>query len=216
VAAAVKSRGSESTIVTANRSGDESAGLPVGEDHGSSAADVVARGGTSVAVTPGPSPTALPAFASRDPEVLATGQPDEPRVVDRAFGHEPDRVAAGRAARAEGRDHRVDLETLRFRGADVLASCSPYERGALERAIDRFLEQLSGPDAGMLRGMVPASNLVPGVVVVAGALLAMETLRRRTRRDRDDAATDDQAEGVPHSGFPGVPGRRRIWALEDR
>jgi hypothetical protein len=199
--------------LTVNRSGDESTSTQDPGDHGPISTAPPAKGEPSVAGNYDPRSTQLPALDLLEPKIQTTGQPDWSRVGDRSLDEKP--VGAEGAALEHGRDRRDDMETLDFREADVLASCSPFERGGLERAIDRFLEQLSGSDLSVLPGLVPSSNMVPGVVVVVGALLAMETLRRRGRNDRDGAGTDNQAEGVEHSGFPGLPGRRRIWLLEE-
>jgi hypothetical protein len=117
-----------------------------------------------------------------------------------------------------GGNRRVDIEALRFRGADVLTSCSPYEWRAIERAIDRFLEQLGGADAQAMESLDPIANMIPGVVVVAAALAGAETLRRRIHNEGEaaGAGTNANAREDEDSGFPGLPDRRRIWALEER
>jgi hypothetical protein len=88
----------------------------------------------------------------------------------------------------------------------------------MERAIDRFLEQLSGSDASSLPGLDPIANMISEAVVVAAALAAAETLRRLWHNDRDDsvAVAGNGAKDAGDSGFPGLPDRRRIWALEER
>jgi hypothetical protein len=211
---AVKSRDSESTILTVNPPRDESAGTPDRGDHGSISAEVPARGEISVVSKLDPRSAQFPTSDPHEPTIQNAGQPESSWVGDRPLDSRP--VAAGESALEDGGERRVDLETPRFREADVLASCRPFERGALERAIDRFLEHLGGSDSSVLPGLLPFSNMVPGVVVVVGTVLAIETLRRRGCNDRDDSSTGDQAEGVEHPGFPGLPGRWRIWALEER
>jgi hypothetical protein len=149
-----------------------------------------------------------------DPAIETAGAEVDAKAGARPLGGTL--ASAGGAALEIGHDRRLEMESLWMRGADALASCSPYERGALERAVDRFLEQLGGADAISLPGQVPVANMIPGAVVVAATLLAIETLRRRARNDRDGSGGGGTAEALEHSGFPGLPARRRIWALEER
>jgi hypothetical protein len=167
----------------------------------------VAGGGDPRVIQPG-------ALVANDPAGDIAGEPDRTvkgvRLGDRRL------AVAGRSALEAGSRHRGDTEGPRLRGTDVLASASPFERGALERAIDRFLEQLGGSDAAALPGLKPISHLLPAAAVVAAALLAMETVRRYSHTAGDDANSDDDGDDADHPGFPGLPDRRRIWALEDR
>jgi hypothetical protein len=95
------------------------------------------------------------------------------------------------------------------RGADLLASCAPFDQGSLERALDHFLDQLGEFDAG-LPALVGGRNwILPGVVSAVVALTVAETVHRRSRSDEEKA--DDEGSAL----FPGLPGRRQRWALED-
>jgi hypothetical protein len=200
--------------VTVIRSGDESGATQDRGDHESVVAGLSAKGSASVAGKLDARSTQLPTLIPHDPAIQTARERASPRDGDRPLDHTL--VGAGGAAIEAGRDRRTDPEALRLRGADVLTSCSPYDRGVLERAIDRFLEQLNGSGATTLPGLGPLSKMIPEVVVVAATLAFLDAMRRRSRNARDEAGTGDIAEDFPHSGFPGLPGRRRVWAPEEQ
>lgn len=98
------------------------------------------------------------------------------------------------------------------RAADVLASCAPFDRGSLERAIDEFLSRFGDLDPG-LPGSDLVTGLVPGVIALTAGMSAAEAVRRRLRRpwDCEDGRSGDNGGDF----FPGLPGRRQRWALEE-
>jgi hypothetical protein len=110
---------------------------------------------------------------------------------------------------------QVDRESLRLRGADVLASCSPYDQGALERAIDLFLENLGGSQPHSLPGVGTITNRISGLAVAALALVAIEVLRRRAQTHEEGADASGTAEELEESEFPGLPRRWRLRVLEE-
>jgi hypothetical protein len=201
--------------LTVNRSGDDSSATQDRGDHGSSAARLAANGGTSVAGRFAPGSIPPSTLVPHEPEIQTAVETGASKNGDQPLDPKLIRDGGAGGAVAAGGNRRVDTEALRFRGADVLTSCSPYEWSAMERAIDRFLEQLSGSDASSLPGLNPVSNLMSEVAVVAAALAAAETLRRRLHKDREAGSAGTGAKDVGDSGFPGLPDRRRIWALEE-
>jgi hypothetical protein len=211
----VKLQDNSTTLVTVLRSGDGSGTTQDRGDHGSIAAGLSAIGDSTVAGKLDARSTESGTLVPHDAAIQPAGGEDQAQRGD----HPLDRKLAGvgSAALEAARNRRVDTDAFHFRGADALASCSPYEPGVLERAVDRFLEQLGGSDATSLPGLLHRSNVIPGVVVAAAALVAMETMRRRSGNDRDEPGGGHKAEEDEHSaGFPGLPARRRIWALEER
>jgi hypothetical protein len=211
----VKTQDNAATLTTVLRSGDESATTQDRGDHGSIAAGLAANGDGTVAGKLDARSTEPGTLAPHDDAIQPAGGEDQSQSGD----HPLDRKLAGvgSAALEAARDRRVEMDALHFRGADALASCSPYEPGVLERAVDRFLEQLGGSDTTALPGLLHRSNVIPGVVVAAVALTAVETMRRRSGNDRDQSGGGPRAEEDEHSaGFPGLPARRRFWALEER
>jgi hypothetical protein len=203
-----------SNLLTVNRANDESISAQARGDQATGTPSLGVPGDASVASKLDPRTPQPLTLVPYDPTIASVDAQAGWPGGDRVFGRPL--PGAERAAPDGRRARGFDLEGLRLRGADMLASCSPYEQGALERAIDRFLEQLSGSDVRLVPGLAPISNLIPGAVVVAVALAAVETMRRRARDDGDSARATNPAEGVEHSGFPGLPARGRIWALEER
>jgi hypothetical protein len=200
--------------LTVIRSGDESVTAQNRGDHESIAAGLSSKGDTAVAGKLDPRSSELRTFLPHDPAIQPSGEQEPLKNGDIPLDRKL--AGAGRAALEIGVDRRLDMDALHFRGADALTTCSPYEPGALERAVDRFLEQLGGSDATSLPGLLHRSNVIPGVVVATVTLAAMETMRRRSRNEMDASGSGNKAEEDEHAGFPGLPARRRIWAPEDR
>jgi hypothetical protein len=100
-------------------------------------------------------------------------------------------------------------ETLQSRAADLIASCSPFDRQAVERAIDQFLNQL-GDIEGVFAQPGSSAALIPSVIATAVVLTASETVRRRLSR-----AADDSTGGERRIVFPALPGLNQRWALEE-
>lgn len=101
------------------------------------------------------------------------------------------------------------------RADDLYARFSPFDRDALDRAIDDFLgdiRTLAGDPDGA-EGVIP---VMPGVVAAVFAISAVETIRRRFKKPWHDVPTDVHSDG--ESSYPGLPLRRgpHLWGLERR
>ncbi len=107
----------------------------------------------------------------------------------------------------------ADVEAALARGADLLASFSPFDRVALERTIDRFLGEV-GDLGEMFSNLEVTASLLPNLMAAAGAVAVFEAARRRARGPADDAGEDAEADG--DAGPPGLPGLPRGWAMEER
>lgn len=88
--------------------------------------------------------------------------------------------------------------------ADVIARIIPFDRAALERAIDRLIDQLDGGGARELLKRGPA-RIILFSMALAGSALALEVLRRRWSaagelRAHCRSAREDLI------GFPELPG----------
>jgi hypothetical protein len=103
-------------------------------------------------------------------------------------------------------------ETLSMRGADLLANCSPFARGAIEQAIDRFLSQL-GTSESVLFGLKPTTGLIPAAMLTAAAIAGIETVRRRFSSASD--GTRGRSELALDEALALLPGRRQRWELEE-
>ena len=120
----------------------------------------------------------------------------DPRLTD------ADQVAAGDGEAMED----VALASC---AADLLASFSPFDRGSLEQAVDRFLGRIGDLDAELSQlGETP--SLIPGLVAAAVAISVAETMRRRFR-----GTWDEEAAPLDAAGFPGMPGHPHVWAMEE-
>jgi hypothetical protein len=98
---------------------------------------------------------------------------------------------------------------LASRAADLLASFSPFDRGSLEQAVDRFLGRIGDLDAELSQlGETP--SLIPGLVAAAVAISVAETMRRRFR-----GTWDEEAAPLDAAGFPCMPGHPHVWAMEE-
>jgi hypothetical protein len=136
--------------------------------------------------------------------------PRLPGVLDASSGTAEGR-RAGRAGQPSSRAAWADA--LKLRGADVETACSPYDRGAIERAIDAFLGGLGGSSGSSWSTLRPWSEAIPGVIVAGVALGILEMERRRSLDRRDVASIRSQND--PEAPLPGFPGRRLAWSRED-
>jgi hypothetical protein len=126
-----------------------------------------------------------------------------------------DGTAAGQRGGLAGQPPRraTWAGVLALRGADVQTACSPYDRGAIERAIDAFLGELGGSSGAPWSTLRPWTEAIPGVIVAAVALGILEKERRRSRNRRDVPKIGSQND--PEAPLPGFPGRRLAWTSED-
>jgi hypothetical protein len=106
----------------------------------------------------------------------------------------------------------ADVEAALSRGADLLASFSPFDRVALEHTIDRFLGEV-GELGAVFSNLEVTATLIPNLMAAAGAVVMFETVRRRVRGPSGEEVED--AEGDGDAGPPGLPGLPRGWALEE-
>ncbi len=93
------------------------------------------------------------------------------------------------------------------RGSDLLADFVPGDRGALEQAVDRFLDGLD--DLGMAPSWLhDASGAIPAPAVWAAAIVALELGRRQWKRLRQETeeSADRPADPASGLGFAGWPG----------
>ena len=111
--------------------------------------------------------------------------------------------------RLPGAETSAQTETLQSRAADLIASCSPFDRRAVEMAIDQFLNQLGEIEVAFAQTGSSAA-LIPSVIATAVILTASETVRRRLSR-----AGDESGDGERRVVFPALPGRNQRWALEE-
>jgi hypothetical protein len=135
--------------------------------------------------------------------------PRLPGVLDGPMG-----IAGGRRAEVAGQPSRraAWAEALALRGADVQTVCSPFDRGAIERAIDAFLGELGRSSGTSLSGIRLWTEAIPGVLVAAVALGILEVERRQSRgRNRPRIGNQND----PEAPLPGFPGRRFAWSMED-
>jgi hypothetical protein len=88
--------------------------------------------------------------------------------------------------------------------ADLLSHFLPFDRSALEDALDRFLDSSAGLGAAMSGGMGPLS-VVPALLALAVSILACD-VALHLRRSRGDERLADGDAGPLH--FPGLPGLR--------
>jgi hypothetical protein len=122
---------------------------------------------------------------------------------------------AGRTPPAVAVTSAHEEQAPAFRAADLLSSCSPFDRGTLEQALDRLIEQLGEQRQGLsLSEVARVTDVLPGVIATAAALLLVETIHRRHRADADWERTDEQTG--EDAGFPELPDPRKLWALEER
>ncbi len=158
--------------------------------------------------------------------VVAVGAPTSSPTLGVAEGSVPKTALEGAAVDADGVAPMTETEAVTLadaegeseplslggalvaRGADLLASCNPFAEGGMEHALDQFLEELGGWDAGLPDLGGGRNIMVPGLASAVVALTVAEAVRRRFQTD------DDKSES--HAAhFPGLPSRRLRWGLED-
>jgi hypothetical protein len=91
--------------------------------------------------------------------------------------------------------------------ADVIAGLVPFDRKSLERAIDRFVEQLDDAAGREVVGRSPARMILFTTLLAAGAL-ALEVACRRTRGRSPAVRLQSRGHGIREvlPGFPELPG----------
>jgi hypothetical protein len=165
---------------------------------------------------------------SSAPRVTASGESDAlpappaegvhvPSSSPLRIGRSADRPAGGVAAEAVAPEQEP-LPALC--GAELLASFSPFDRAAVERALDQLVERLDDLETGLFR-LGTTANLIPSLTATALTIAAAEIVHRwldsrREERGRhsggDQGLDDDEDAGA---GFPGLPGLPRHWSLEE-
>jgi hypothetical protein len=93
------------------------------------------------------------------------------------------------------------------RGADLIAALVPFDRGSLERAIDRFVEQLDDVGAPHFGRRSPARMLLL-TMAIAGSALALEVVLRRLQNRCPAVKLQSHGPGARKGlpGFPELPG----------
>jgi hypothetical protein len=114
---------------------------------------------------------------------------------------------AGRlAVVAAARDGKDELPLPQDAG--LIAEVSPFDRAALERAMDQFLERLGGLGVESL-GQEGSVRVVPLSLAALGVVAALHAARRRSRRGGDPRHVTGR-RCLPGSesllGFPELPG----------
>jgi hypothetical protein len=107
----------------------------------------------------------------------------------------------------DGNDGSSPGEWPRPSSADLIASALPFDRAALDRAIDVFFQQFDDLGRGDMTGQRPA-YIVMYSIALASTFAALDVVRRRWRltatgihiRVRHPQVTAD------HIGFPELPG----------
>ncbi len=91
--------------------------------------------------------------------------------------------------------------------ADVIAGAIPFDRATLERAIDRFIEQIDDLGASDLVGRGPARIILLSMALASG-VLALDVLRRRWLQSviGGEWRARDRQERQDRPGFPQLPG----------
>ncbi len=138
-----------------------------------------------------------------------------------------DQRPSGERSSESSEEPSVESESLRAedslgrdepgRAADLYAKFSPFDREALDRAIDDFLGDLKALDVE-LNGVETTVPMLPGVVAVVFAASAVETIRRRFKKSWHEGPIDNHSDGESSSSYPGLPLRRgpHLWGLERR
>jgi hypothetical protein len=183
---------------------------------GQEASPAVAAGGHGGASVASLAPRiGAPASGNRDFGTVAAFDSGREALVPRLPGVLEASSAAGARRTAVAGEPSRRAAALGLRGADVLTACSPYDRGAIERAIDAFLGELGGPSGTALSGPRLWSEAIPAAIVAGVALGILERERRRSRDRRDVPRIRSQGQNDPEAPLPGFPGRRLAWSLED-
>jgi hypothetical protein len=157
------------------------------------AARLVSQGEVSTAGIP------LPAAGSGQGSVTANGYPGTATTSRGAL------ISAAHALTNPADGSNDDWP--RPKSADLIASALPFDRAALDRAIDQFFQQFDELNLGNPAGQRPA-NIVLYTLALASTFAALDVVRRRWRltttgkymRVRHSLAT------AGHVGFPELPG----------
>jgi hypothetical protein len=187
---------------------------------GQEASPAIAPGGHGTTSVASLAPRAgAPASGNRDFGTVADFDSDWEAFVPRLPGvvDAPSAAAGGQRTATAGQPSRraAWAEALGLRGADVLTACSPYDRAAIERAIDAFLGELGGPSGTALSAPRLWSEAIPAAIVAGVALGILEMGRRRSRDRQDVPRLRSQIQNDPEAPLPGFPGRRLAWSTED-
>jgi hypothetical protein len=91
--------------------------------------------------------------------------------------------------------------------ADLIANVLPCDRGALDRAIEQFFQQVDELDGSGPRGH-GAARIVFLSAALVGSFAGLDIVRRRWRHWKagDDFRVRDPVGGGDHIGFPELPG----------
>ncbi len=86
----------------------------------------------------------------------------------------------------------------------MIAGMIPFDRAALERAIDRLIDQL---DDGTARELLKAGpvRIILFSTALAGSALALEMLERRRRLSQSKLRAHGREAGEDLVGFPELP-----------
>jgi hypothetical protein len=100
--------------------------------------------------------------------------------------------------------------SLFARGADLLASCSPFSREAIGKVVDSILNELDEANIAF-HDIADRFFVVAGVTATAAlAVAANQRLRHSKGAIREEAEIEDL------SAYPTLPSRRQRLALEER
>lgn len=118
-------------------------------------------------------------------------------------------MATGEAAEIQQGEAETSLAA---RAADLIATCAPFDLGAVERAVDQFLGQLDelGGDVAGLRDL---GEWLPSAMAVTVLIVGADAVRRKIKSESNVAEGDRKATDLFE--FPGLPGRGPRWATED-
>jgi hypothetical protein len=100
---------------------------------------------------------------------------------------------------------KVAIEVAALRRADLLTDFIPFDRGALEHAIDGFLTRFEDLGMGLSRLGGPTdlvTEVLAVTVALAGSTLAVQLLERSTE---DEGALAGADVGANFEGYPGMP-----------
>jgi hypothetical protein len=100
--------------------------------------------------------------------------------------------------------------------ADVIARIIPFDRAALERAIDRLIDQLDDGGGRELLNAGPA-RIILFSTALAGSMLALEVMRQRWQRSGAGGGLQPRSRAGRENliGFPELPGTRNLTFILD-
>jgi hypothetical protein len=207
-------RGSDGASLLGPNPGADGPGNASGDDHGSAnGSGLSPRGGAIPLVTMDLQVRSTSLVVRHDRALRAVGEVGHLRPGELPLAKATPPVGRKPPAAAVTSAHEEQAPT--FRAADLLSSCSPYDSGALERAIDRLIEQLGEQRLGLsLSEAASVTDMLPGVIATAAALVLVESIHRRYRADWEHG--DGRSETGEDAGFPELPDPRKLWALEER